>query len=176
MKKLQFLAPLVRLQRCYSTKKPVILTADEAVKVVKSGDICISHVVAGQPQHLIKALEKRHNELRDVTFYSEHMIGNYPIYNPAYSKSFKTRSFFFGASERKTYKEQKDAYGETNIDYIPINLNETMRIIRSLDRVDVAMISISPPDKHGFTSLGVNVNFMPAVLESMKILCFLTPV
>lgn len=176
MKKLKFLRPLVRFTRFYGNKKPVVLTAEEAVKVVKSGDVCVSHVVAGTPRHLINALAKRHNELRDVTFLSEHMLmQDYPIYDPKYAKSFKTRSFFFGYNERKGYKEQMDAYGESNIDYIPINLNETMRVIREMERVDVAMISISPPDRNGFTSLGVNVNFMPIVLESNDInMCKLT--
>ncbi len=133
--------------------------AEEAVSVIKSGDHVFIHSVAAAPQHLINAMTARAPELRNVEIVHLHTEGEAPYVSPEYSASFRTKSLFVGANVRKAV-----ATGEA--DYIPVFLSEIPALFRKrILPLNVAMVQVSPPDKHGFCSLGVSVDISRAGVE-----------
>ena len=140
------------------------VTADEAVKVVKSGDHVHFSSVASAPRLLIDALCRRGDagELHDVYIHHLHTEGPAPYTDPKYNGIFFHQGFFIGANVRKGVQS---GYA----DYIPVFLSETQRLYRcGALPCDVAMIQVCPPDKHGFVSLGTSVDATLAAIECAK--------
>ena len=140
------------------------VTADEAVKVVKSGDHIHLSSVASAPRILIEALCRRGEagELEDVRIHHLHTEGQAPYTDPKFNGIFFHQAFFVGGNVRKSVQA---GYS----DYIPVFLSETQRLYRcGALRCDVAMIQVCPPDKHGFVSLGTSVDATLAAIECAK--------
>ena len=138
-------------------------TAEEAVKVIKSGDKVYIHSVACAPQKLIQAMTARGKELKDVNIYHLHTEAPAPYAEPEYQENFHVRAVFIGSNVRKAIKEGRGSY-------IPVFLSEVPLLFRSNKiNLDVALISVSPPDKHGYCSLGPSVDATLAALESAQI-------
>lgn len=138
-------------------------TAIEAVKHIKSKDNVFIHSAAASPSVLVKALTERHAELKEVSIFQIHTEGPAPYANPEYKTAFKIHSFFVGSNTR-------EAVQHGNGSYIPMFLSEVPAIFRKkIIPLDVAMISVSPPDKHGFCSLGTSVDISLAAAQSAKI-------
>jgi len=138
-----------------------IVTADEAVKVVKSGDHIHLSSVASAPKVLIDALCRRGDagELQNVTIYHLHTEGDAPYTDPRYEGIFQHHAFFVG-------KNVRQAVQRGYADYIPISLSETQKLYRSgALPCHVVMIQVSPPDSHGFVSLGTSVDATLAAME-----------
>ncbi|WP_297831055.1 acetyl-CoA hydrolase/transferase C-terminal domain-containing protein [uncultured Rikenella sp.] len=138
-----------------------IVSAAEAVQVVKSGDHIHLSSVASAPQCLIKALCDRgdRGELRDVFIHHLHTEGPAPYADPKYEGIFQSSQFFVGSNLRRATQE---GYA----DYIPVFLSETQKLYRcGALPIDVAMIQVSPPDKHGYVSLGTSVDATLAAVE-----------
>ena len=136
-------------------------TAQEAVKVIKSGDHIHLSSVASAPQCLIKAMceRGRAGELKDVHIHHLHTEGPAPYSEPEFEGVFQLDSFFVGGNVRKTTQA---GYA----DYIPVFLSETQKLYRSgAVPCNVAMIQVSRPDKHGFVSLGTSVDATLAAVE-----------
>ncbi|MEO6964120.1 MAG: 4-hydroxybutyrate CoA-transferase, partial [Puia sp.] len=115
---------------------------------------------AAAPQQLIRALAARSAELRNVTIYQMHTEGEAPYAARGMEDVFRVRCFFIGANLRKAVQEGR-------ADYIPVFLSEIPALFRSGEiKIDFALVQVSPPDKHGFCSLGVSVDIAPAVLET----------
>lgn len=135
------------------------VTAEQAVKVIKSGDRIFIHSVAAAPQHLIKAMVGRAPELRDVEVVHLHTEGEAPYARPEYRKSFRTNALFIGANIRAAV-----ATGEA--DYIPVFLSEVPGLFRKkILPLSVALIQVSPPDRHGYCSLGVSIDATRAAVQ-----------
>lgn len=137
---------------------------EEAVKVVKSGDRIHIHSVACAPQGLIQALcnRGRAGELRDVKLQHLHTEGSAPYAEAEFEGIFFLESYFVGSNVRKPTQE---GYA----DYVPVHLSETQKLIRSgIHPVDVAMIQVCPPDKHGFVSMGTSVDATLAAVQNAK--------
>ncbi|MFH5832313.1 acetyl-CoA hydrolase/transferase family protein [Halalkalibaculum sp. DA3122] len=138
------------------------VTAEEAVKLISSGDRVFVHSVAAAPHHLLEAMTARHQELRDVEIISLHTEGPAPYADSQYSESFKVNALFVGANVRKAVNEGRG-------DYLPIFLSETPYLFRdNILPLDVALVQISPPDNHGFCSLGVSVDASRAAVQTAK--------
>ncbi len=136
-------------------------TPEEAVKVIKSGDHVHLSSVASAPQCLINAMCKRGEagELQDVHIHHLHTAGPAPYADEKFEGIFQLASFFVGGNVRKV---TQSGYA----DYIPIFLSETQRLYRcGAVPCNVAMIQVSPPDKHGFVSLGTSVDATLAAVE-----------
>ena len=136
-------------------------TAEEAVKVIKSGDHVHLSSVASAPQCLIKAMceRGRAGELKDVHIHHLHTEGPAPYSEPEFEGVFQLDSFFVGGNVRKTTQA---GYA----DYIPVFLSETQKLYRSgAVPCNVAMIQVSRPDKHGYVSLGTSVDATLAAVE-----------
>jgi acyl-CoA hydrolase len=138
-------------------------TAAEAVKVVKSNDRVYVQAAAATPSVLTKALAERAAELRNVEVCHLHTEGNAPYANPDLADSFHVNSFFIGANVRHTLKAG-------NGSYTPVFLSELPHLFRKkVLLIDVAFIHVSPPDRHGYCSLGVSVEATVAAIENAKI-------
>ncbi|WP_395632551.1 acetyl-CoA hydrolase/transferase family protein [Flavobacterium sp.] len=139
------------------------VTAAEAVKVVKSNDRVYVQAAAATPTVLTKALAERAAELRNVEVCHLHTEGNAPYANPDLADSFHVNSFFIGANVRHTLKAG-------NGSYTPVFLSELPHLFRKkVLLIDVAFIHVSPPDRHGYCSLGVSVEATVAAIENAKI-------
>jgi len=146
------------------TKPITIVSAQEAVKAIKSGDRIHIQSVALAPQGLISAMceRGRNGELRDVKIQHLHTEGPAPYADAEFEGVFQMESFFVGHNVRKATQA---GYA----DYIPVFLNETQRLIRdNVLPVDVAMVQVSTPDKHGYCSLGTSVDATLAAVENAK--------
>lgn len=137
---------------------------EEAVKVVKSGDRIHLHSVACAPQGLIQALcaRGRAGELKNVKLQHLHTEGAAPYAEQEFEGVFQLESFFVGHNVRKA---TQDGWA----DYIPVHLSETQKLIRiGATPVDVAMIQVCPPDKHGYVSMGTSVDATLAAVQNAK--------
>ncbi len=139
-------------------------TAEEAVKVIKSGDRVFIHGSAATPVLLVKAMQKRHAELRDVELVSITTLGDLDLMNEEYRGSFFMNSLFVSANTRQIANTE---FG----DYVPIFLSQIPQLFRkNILPVDVAMIQVSPPDLHGYVSLGTSVDVAKAALEKAHVI------
>ena len=134
-------------------------TAQEAISKIQSGSHIFIHSVAAAPQHLIGTLMNRSHELSDIHIYHLHTEGEAPYVKPEFEDIFQLHSFFIGPNVRQ-------ATIEGRADYIPIFLNEVPILIRKkIVPINVALISVSRPDKHGYVSLGTSVDATKAAVE-----------
>ena len=137
---------------------------EEAVKVVKSGDRIHIHSVACAPQGLIQALcaRGRAGELKYIKLQHLHTEGAAPYAEQEFEGVFQLESYFVGHNVRKA---TQDGWA----DYIPVHLSETQKLIRmGITPVDVAMIQVCPPDKHGYVSMGTSVDATLAAVQTAE--------
>lgn len=138
-------------------------TADQALSSVRSNDRVFIHSVFAAPPLLIQALANRSRELKNVEIVHIHTEGEAPYSSPGMEESFKTNALFVAANMRKAVEEGR-------ADYVPVFLSECPSLFRKgILPIDVALISVSPPDKHGFCSLGVSVDIAKAAVDTAKI-------
>jgi len=138
------------------------VSAQEAVKIIKTNDRIHIHSVACAPQRLIEAMCERgkSGEFRNVKIQHLHTEGPAPYASKAFEGIFQLQSFFVGHNVRQ---DTQDGYA----DYIPVFLHETQRLIREgYTKVNVAMVQVSPPDKHGYVSLGTSVDATLAAVQT----------
>ncbi|WP_417876443.1 acetyl-CoA hydrolase/transferase family protein [Winogradskyella sediminis] len=139
-----------------------IVSAEEALKVVKSNDRVYIQAAAAAPQILVKALAARHEELRNVEVCQLHTEGVAPYANPELKDSFHVNSFFLGKNIRHTIKAG-------NGSYTPVFLSELPRLFKQrVLELDVVLIHVSVPDRHGYCSLGVSVEAALAAIDNAK--------
>ena len=138
------------------------VSAEEAVKVVKSGDRVHMSSVAVTPHTLLKPLVERgrNKELKNVKIQHIHIEGAVEYANHEFEGIFQAEQFFVAGNMRK---QTQAGYA----DYIPVFLSETQKLIREgYLKVNVALIMVSPPDKHGFVSLGTSVDATLAAVQT----------
>jgi len=134
-------------------------TAEQAVAVIESGNRVFIHSAAATPRHLVNAMTRRAAELRQVQIVSIHTEWDAPYAADEYVDSFEISSFFVGTNIRK-------AVNRGRASYIPMFLSEIPTYLRSgAMPIDVALIQVSPPDRHGFCSLGVSVDITDAATD-----------
>lgn len=140
----------------------VVNTAQEALSHIQSGDRIFVQGSAGTPLHLLRALEKRADDLKNVEVVCLSVLGDIGINKPEYEKSFYFNALFVSEPIRGNV-------AGNNGDYIPVFLSEIHQLFeyRHL-ALDAALIHVSPPDKHGFCSLGVSVDVARAALKQAK--------
>ncbi|RZJ67223.1 MAG: acetyl-CoA hydrolase/transferase family protein [Flavobacterium sp.] len=138
------------------------VSAAQAVQVVQSDQRVYVQAAAATPNILTKALADRASELRNVELCHLHTEGAAPYADPALSESFHVNSFFIGKNVRHTLQAG-------NGSYTPVFLSELPRLFRKkVVPLDVVFIQVSPPDMHGYCSLGVSVEATLAAIENAK--------
>ena len=138
------------------------VSAEEAVKVIKSGDHVHISSVSCAPMCLIEAMCERgeRGELKDVHIHHLHTEGPAPYVDPKFEGVFQHDAFFVGANVRKSVQQ---GYA----DYIPVFLNETARLYRdNYIKCNVALIQVTPPDEFGYVSMGPSVDATLAAVEN----------
>lgn len=139
------------------------ISAEAAVAAIQSGQRVFIHSVAAAPQRLIAAMTARSGELRDVEVVHLHTEGSAPYAAPEHAQSFHTNALFVGENLRA-------AVAAGRADYIPVFLSEIPRLFRRrILPIDVALVQVSPPDRHGYCSLGVSVDVSLAAVESARL-------
>ena len=129
-----------------------VTSAERAVEAVRSGDRVWIHEGCATPEILVKALLKRARELRNVEINHMLTFGAADYTRPEYEGHFRHNGLFLGANVR-------DAIAEGRADYTPIFLSEIEVLFSSgALPLDVAFIQVSPPDEHGYVSLGVGID------------------
>ncbi len=145
-------------------KEVKIISFEEAAKVIKSGDRVHLHSVALAPHKFINAMceRGRNGEIYDVTIQHIHTEGPAPYAEPEFEGIFHLESMFVGSNVRK---QTQAGYA----DYIPVFLSDTQKLIRTgVLQVDVTVVQVSPPDKHGYVSLGTSVDATRAAVQEGK--------
>ena len=138
------------------------MSADEAVSAVQSGDRIFLHTAAATPKRLIDALVRRAGSLRDVELVSLHTEGEADYVKPEYRESFRLNAFFVGRNVRCAVQEGL-------ADAIPIFLSDVPALFHNnVLPLDVAFVHVSPPDRHGYCSLGVSVDAALAAVHKAK--------
>lgn len=140
------------------------VSPETAVQLIHSGDRVFIQTAAAAPQVLINAMTERADELRDVEIVHLHIDGEAPYAHEKYAKSFQVNSLFIGPNLRH-------ATQSGNASYIPVFLSEVPLLFRrKILPIDVALIHVSPPDQHGYCSLGVSVDATKAAIEMARII------
>lgn len=134
-----------------ATVTPPTVTADEAVRLIQSGDRVYLHEAAMAPHELIAALARRGPELRDVETVSLHTEGPAPHVAPELAGQIRHNALFVGSNVR-------EAVNAGRADYTPVFLSEVPRLIAEGPlTLDIALLQVSPPDNHGYVRLGTSI-------------------
>lgn len=137
-------------------------SADEAVKLIKSGDRVYVGSNCGQPVLLSQALVNRRNDLYGVEIVHLLTFGPAPYVDLQYEENFRHKAFFIGPNTRKAVQSGA-------AEFIPIFLGEIPALFYSGQMpIDVALIQVSPPDEHGFVSMGVSIDIGLAACKVAK--------
>lgn len=138
------------------------ISAIEAVKKIRSGDRIFIHGSAATPIHLLKALIEKRKELNNVELVSITTLGDAIFDTPDFGKSFFVNSLFVSENVREIVNRE-------NGSYVPVFLSEIHLLFeKGILPIDVALIHISPPDKHGYCSLGTSVDIVPSAIKNAK--------
>jgi acyl-CoA hydrolase len=136
------------------------ISAEDAVKKIVSGNRVFLHGSAATPVELIKALQARYSELTDVEMVSISTLGDVDFDDPKYEGSFFINSLFVSANTRNVANSDHG-------DYVPIFLSQIPQLFRkNILPIDVALIHVSPPDQHGFCTLGTSVDIALAAVQN----------
>ncbi len=139
-----------------------MISAEDAVGIIRSGDRVFLHTAAATPQRLIAAMVARSAELRDVEIVCLHTEGDAPYVRPEYQESFRLNAFFVG-------KNVRHAVQDGLADAMPIFLSDVPSMFHNkILPLDVALVHVSPPDQHGFCSLGVSVDASLAAVHTAR--------
>jgi len=128
-----------------------LMTADEALRAVESDMRVYVHANAAFPHVLLEALTHQASRVRNVEVMHLLGFGDACYDRPEFTESFRHNALFIGRNLRKSVEAGR-------ADYIPINLSEIEDLFRHKNiELDVALLNVSTPDRHGFCSLGVSV-------------------
>ena len=129
-----------------------IVSADEAVKVIKSNDRVLVGHATGEPSVLVEAMVNRAAELRNVELFHMVCMGRGLYCQPEYRDSCHFNGAFLG-------KYTREACAEGRADYVPAFFFELPDLLTSRMPLNVALIHVSPPDENGNCSYGVSCDF-----------------
>jgi 4-hydroxybutyrate CoA-transferase len=147
-----------------------VVSPEKAMQVVKSGDRVVFAHACGEPLELVDALVARAPELERVEINHMVAMGKGEYARPEHADSFFHKSLFVGASTREAVNEGRG-------DYIPVFFSEIPKLFcEGYLPPDVALIHVSPPDKHGFCSFGVSVDYTkPAAQVAKTVVALVNP-
>ncbi len=138
------------------------VTPVEALAAVRRGTRVFVGSGAAEPVNLVEALARR-DDVTDVEVLHIMTVGDAPYAQATHRGRFRHNAFFIGANVRR-------AVAEGDADYTPVFLSEIPALFRSERlRIDVALVTVSPPDRHGWCSLGVSVDIVTAALEMAEV-------
>ena len=137
------------------------VSAKEALSVIQSNQRVFMHGSACTPLHLMRELAKESYRLQNVEMVSITVFGDIEVDKPEYKDSFHINSLFVSASVRQAVNEGRG-------DYVPVFLSDIPDLFKGVLKPDVAMIQVSPPDVHGYCSLGVSVDVARSAVANAR--------
>ncbi len=142
--------------------KSRVVSADDAVSLMKSGTSAYIHGACATPQPLLEAMVARPG-LTDVTLYHLHVGGDAPFARPENADRFHSVSFFAGPNVRGLIESGKG-------DFVPVFLSDIPSLFTDgVIPLDVALIQVSPPDRHGSCTLGTSCDATRAAVDTARI-------
>lgn len=143
--------------------KNKIVSAEQAVKSIKSGNRVIIGHACGEPPTLVEALVQRAPELENVEIVHMVAMGSAKYAQPGMEKSFRHNALFVGGTTRKAVEEKR-------ADFTPCFFSEVPRLFKNnILPVDAVLMQVSPPDKEGFCSYGVSADYTKPAAECAKV-------
>lgn len=144
-------------------KVPVVYkAAEDALSIIQSGHRVFVQGSAQTPTCLLRALAKQAHRVTGVELVFITVYGDVYVDKPEFSKSFHLNSLFVSASIREAVREGR-------ADYVPVFLSEIPNLFnQGILPVDVALVQVSPPDNHGYCSLGVSVDVARSAVNNAK--------
>src|SRR5512136_1146035 len=149
------------LNKLYQSR---VVTAEEAVKKIQSGQRVFLTGNCSTPQTVLAALVKHAPNLKDVEICQALSVGPADYVSPEMEGHIRVNTMFISANVRKAVQEGR-------ADFTPVLLSEfTLLFKNKVLPIDVALIHASPPDEHGFCSLGIEVGLTKSPAEAAKII------
>ena len=137
-------------------------TPEEAISLIQSGDRVYIHGGAQTPVCLLSELARQSNRLNDVELVFISVYGDIEVCKPEYANHFNVNSLFVSQSVRS-------AVNEGHADYVPVFLSEIPELFKqNILAIDFALVQVSPPDEHGYCSLGVSVDIARSAVNTAK--------
>jgi acyl-CoA hydrolase len=134
--------------------------AAEALSIIRSGTRVFMHGGVCTPLYLLHQLAKESNRLKDVELVSITVKGDIEVDKAEHSDAFHINSLFVSAAVR-------GAVAEGRADYVPVFLSDIPDLFKSkILELDTAIVQVSPPDAHGYCSLGLSVDIARAAVDS----------
>lgn len=150
------------MRRGKKSRKGLIVSSGEAISHVESGDRIIMGTMCSEPQTLVEALISRSRKLNDVTLYTMFPLGDSHYASEEMIGHLKIKIF---APGRLRMDEKK-----VNVEYIPCHFSQIPHLIRrGILAVDVVLLQLSPPDKEGYCTLGISVEYLREALEVSRL-------
>lgn len=138
------------------------MDAEHAMEVVQSGHRVFVQGSSQTPTRLLQGLASHAGRLKNVELVFISVYGDIQVDKPEYAEAFKINSFFVSASIRADVNEGR-------ADYVPVFLSEIPNLFtQNILPIDVALVQVSPPDKHGYCSLGVSVDIARSAVNTAK--------
>jgi len=138
------------------------VSAQEAISIIKDGDRVFSHGGACTPTYLLDELAQQVQKIGKIELVSVTQHGEVAVANPKYKDSVFINSLFVSTPVRAAVNSDQG-------DYVPIFLSEIPILFkRNILPIDVAIVTVSTPDKHGYCTLGTSVDIARAAVDSAK--------
>ena len=138
------------------------VSAEQALQTIQSGQRVFLHGSACTPIYMLRQLGAQASRLKNVELVSISVYGDLEIDKPEYRSSFRFNSLFVSGSIR-------EAVNDGRADYVPVFLSEIPELFkRNILPLDVAIVQVSVPDKHGFCSLGTSVDIARSAVNTAR--------
>jgi acyl-CoA hydrolase/GNAT superfamily N-acetyltransferase len=148
-------------QQRYSVK---VTTAEKAVRLIPAGRRILIGAGAAEPNRLVEAMVTHGAHLADNPVVHLLTLGPAPYVQPGMESRFRHTAFFIG-------KNVREAVHQGRADFMPVFLSEIPSLIQTRRiRIDVALVHVSPPDRHGYVSLGVSVDVVRAAVDTAEVI------
>ncbi|XP_076365197.1 succinyl-CoA:acetate/propanoyl-CoA:succinate CoA transferase-like [Tachypleus tridentatus] len=147
-------------------REPKWMSAEEAVQIIKSGDTVFLQGIAATPRKLVPAMVEhaKKEKLKNITVCHIHTEGAAEYNHPDCEGIFRSNSFFVGGNCREAINSGRG-------DFVPIFLGEIPFLFhREIVKPDVALVQVTPPDNHGYCSLGSSVDCTRAAVQHSKVI------
>ena len=141
--------------------KPIVMNADEAIGHLQDNMRIFIGSGASAPSALVDAFTRRASDLRNVEVCGLLTLGPAPYLAAEFEGCVRHNAFFIGANAR-------EAIAVGRADFTPVFLSEIARLMRGPMAIDVALVQLTPPDVHGFCSLGVSVDIVKPAIEAAR--------
>lgn len=138
------------------------MKAEEAILAIRDGLRVFIGSGAAVPLGLLDAFSARAKQYRDVEVCQLLTLGPAPYVARELEGHVRHNAFFVGGNTREAVQEGR-------ADFTPVFLSEIPGLLRTTMPIDVALVQVSPPDKHGFCSLGVSVDVVKVAVETARV-------